>query len=63
MTNLNLSLEKNKRLTKFFIYNGKFKNFFEITLAIFLFILLMLYLAKFDGEKLLLSIPFSQLYF
>ena len=58
MTNLNDS-EKNKKINRNFLFiTENLRTFFEITLAIFLFILLMTYLAKFDADKLLLSIPF-----
>ena len=59
MTNLNDSLEKNKRVNRNFSFiTENLRTFFEIILAIFLFILLMTYLANFDADKLLLSIPF-----
>ena len=59
MTNLNDSLEKNKKVNRNFSFiTENLRTFFEIILVIFLFILLMTYLAKFDGDKLLLSIPF-----
>lgn len=59
MTNLNESLEKNKKINRNFLFiTENLRTFFEIILAIFLFILLIIYLAKFDGDKLMLSIPF-----
>tara|TARA_B100000989_G_scaffold281508_1_gene245809 strand:+ start:6053 stop:7807 length:1755 start_codon:yes stop_codon:yes gene_type:complete len=59
MTNLNQSLEKNKKVHRNFLFlTENLRTFFEIILAIFLFTIVLLYLSKYDGEKLLLSIPF-----
>ena len=54
----NILLQRLKVQRNFGFLTENLRSFFEIVIAFFLLIMAIVYLNKFDGQKLLLSIPF-----